>query len=80
MNDQSFSHMSNNGTVFKGDRCDLSSGVKVSFLWDIENEQQNADFAEFAAWHAMQIWPQLNGFAGYDAIRYEYSTEQAELE
>lgn len=31
-----------------------------------------AEVAEFAAWHAMVIHPNLNGFQGYDTLRFSF--------
>jgi len=72
MNAKSIEHMSRNGTVFKSERGDLRSGVMVVSSWDVGMGEMCADFAEFAAWHALHIHPNLNGFGGYDAISYEF--------
>lgn len=71
LNATSFEHMCKNGTVFKADRCDLKNGVKVYSSWEIDKLRFAADFAEFGAWHFSEIWKQLNGFGGYDTIKYE---------
>lgn len=31
------------------------------------------DVAQMIAYHAMNIWPELNGFQGYDCIKFEFS-------
>jgi len=31
-----------------------------------------ADFSEFGAWHSSVIWEDLEGFAGYDCVKYVY--------
>jgi len=65
-------HMSSNGTVFKSDSKDLSSGVNVYSSWVVRPCQMAADFAEFGAWHRSVIWEDLEGFAGYDCVNYVY--------
>lgn len=57
------------GTVFRG-RADLRGGVSVTARKDIDTALLAADFAQFGAWHAYDIHPTLNGFAGYDAVQY----------
>ncbi len=72
MNEKEISHTSSNGTTFKSDRGDLRSGVKATYLWEIDDMKKLADFAEFGAWHAFWIHPNLNGFPGYDTINYSF--------
>lgn len=71
-----FSHSSANGTQFSGKTLDLSTHVNVKNEWDISNEQRNADFMEFGAWHCLQIRPKLNSFQGYDTVMYTYINDQ----
>jgi len=71
MNAKSFEHTCSNGTVFKSERGDLASGVKVLQSFDIDVNEKMADYAEFGAWHSIIIHPNLNGFAGYDCIKFE---------
>ena len=71
-NDKPFEHTSANGTTFRADRGDMSTGVKVSNMWHITEEKMHADFMEFGAWHAMWIHPFLNGFQGYDTVVYDF--------
>ncbi len=71
INDKPLEHMCRNGTVFKSERCDLKSGVRVYSSWELDKLQLAADFAEFGAWHAVNYWNQLNGFSGYDNIIYK---------
>ena len=62
-----------NGTEFKATRADLRDGVVVlPSTLNVTELQKMADFAQFGAWHAHQIHPNLNGFSGYDAISYTF--------
>lgn len=71
INDKPLEHTSHNGTTFKASRCDLQGGVTVTKpAWLISDLQLAADFGEFTAWHALCIFKQLNGFAGYNCIQY----------
>lgn len=75
LNESSFSHTSRNGTHFKADRCDFLNGVEVEKPSDISELDLCADFAEFAAYHAVAIRERLNGFSGYDTVSYTISVE-----
>jgi hypothetical protein len=71
INDKPLEHTSHHGTTFKAQRSDLYGGVTVTKpAWPIAEAQFAADFGEFTAWHALCIFKQLNGFAGYDCIQY----------
>jgi hypothetical protein len=44
-----------------------------------QNKRQNvsdkkvmADMVEFGAWHAINIYPDLNGFQGYDCVSFNF--------
>ena len=79
LNEKPFEHTCRWGTTFSGSRCDFQDGVKVTFPTYTVNQMQNAsDFAEFAAWHALQIWPHLNGFSGYDNILFQFQNVRKE--
>ncbi|MHD0644079.1 hypothetical protein ACYPKM_00415 [Pseudomonas aeruginosa] len=72
-NEQPIEHTCSNGTTFKADRADLRNGVKVSNFSNLNDlEKVTADFAEFGAWHALTVREHLNGFPGYDAIKYNF--------
>lgn len=73
MNEKPFTHTSKNGTVFKAARCDLRGGVKVYAPAHLDHEDMMADAAQVAAFHAVNIHPHLNGFAGYDCIEWRLS-------
>lgn len=76
INEQRLEHRSNNGTVFKAERCDLRGGVEVTKPLHISEADLGADFAEFAAWHTNCIFNQLNGFPGWGGIKYVMKHEQ----
>lgn len=66
------SHRGPNGTEFRADRCDLQGGVRVTFptYRELTDLDKMLDAADFAAWHRNCIWDQLNGFSGYDCIKF----------
>ena len=70
INEKPIQHRAGHGTEFLADRADLRGGVKV--ITHITNDPKliKSDYAEFAAWHAHNIHPQLNGFSGYDCIEF----------
>lgn len=64
------SHTGKYGTRFAS-RADLQGGVAVTFTRTLSVHQIVADAAQFGAWHAGNIHPQLDGFAGYDAVEFK---------
>jgi hypothetical protein len=60
---------------FKAAKSDLRGGVVVSSEWPVTQLQLCKAFAEFGGYHAMHIWPNLNGFGGYDCTRYTIECE-----
>lgn len=66
-----FSWMSERGTMFTGTH-DLSDGVNVS---KPKSEVTLEEFFCFGAWHALHIWGDLNGFSGYDCVKFNYAPE-----
>lgn len=73
--DTPYSHHSRNGTEFKALRCDFVGGVNV-FRAPDNLARYSQDLAEMIANHAMFIWPELNGFQGYDCTRYLFNPPQ----
>jgi len=71
MNERPIEHTCAQGTlVFTCDRADLSR-TPIHVTGDIRSEEHLAcAVAEFTAWHALNIFPQLNGFAGYDTLDF----------
>ena len=71
LNEKPFQHLSRFGTEFKCTRCDFRAPVLYTVLSnDIPNQNLMSDVAEMIAFHAMDIWPNLNGFSGYDCITF----------
>lgn len=64
------SHTGKYGTRFAS-RADLRGGVVVTFPDCLPAHQIAADAAQFGAWHAGSILPQLDRFAGYDAVEFK---------
>ena len=70
LNENRFEHQSHYGTIFTADRCDFRSGVKVEIPKNMSRENLMSDVSEMVAYHALNIFNQLNGFQGYDCINY----------
>ena len=71
MNKLQFSYMSHWGTQFYCDTCDFSTPVTVTMSdEDMSRSLYSVDVAEMIGYHATNIWPQLNGFQGYDTIKF----------
>jgi hypothetical protein len=64
---QRFSHTCRNGTQFQADRCDFAS---ISATKKDYPQLLAADVAEMIGFHAVNIWPNLNGFQGYDCLTF----------
>ena len=65
LNDKPFEHTSHRGTTFKCQRCDFAAPITISGPLSMAVLE---DLAEMIGWHAVNIRPELNGFAGYDCI------------
>ena len=63
-------HVCKNGTTFTAARADLRGGVKYMESDFADSVELTEDFFEFGAWHAVTIHPQLNGFQGYDCVKF----------
>ena len=58
--------------TFKCERADLRAPIRISGLHRQPLVMEvAAAAAEFAAWHALNIFPQLNDFRGYDTLTFE---------
>lgn len=81
MNDKPYSHTGRYGTTISCDRCDFKTPVTVASEFvgaggtSEDWQKVTADVAEAMAYHAIHIHPELNGFSGYDTIRYVYSNQ-----
>lgn len=82
-NDKPIEHRCHNGNVFMCRRADLKEKVVVvthKLTTDVisatnichRTDELIKDVAEFIGWHALVVWPELNGFSGYDTIHFEY--------
>lgn len=70
-NNRPFEHCCSNGTKFRCERADLREPITVSnrpSSWKSVCE----DVAEFIGFHAVNIWPDLNGFSGYDTLDFDW--------
>lgn len=74
LNERSFEHSCRNGTNFFSDRCDFRTNVRVEVPRDISREALMQDVSEMIGYHAMNIFPQLNGFQGYDTIIFQFTS------
>ena len=74
--DQPITHRTHHGTVFMCSRADLDAPIRV---YDRARDDMDfaRDVAEFTGWHATTIWPDLNGFPGYDTIKFELPSQRA---
>lgn len=68
---QSWSHFASNGTLFECDRKDLVGGIRVTDA-PPDADLLAKDVAEVIGFHAVNYWPELNGFAGYDCVHFIY--------
>jgi hypothetical protein len=69
MNDKPFTYTSANGTKYEAARCDLRGGITITDqVW--REDQRMSDLAEMVAYHTLNIYPELNGFSGYDTLRF----------
>lgn len=73
LNERPFTYLAHHGTEFQASHCDFRDGVSCISHEDATQEQLMADVAEMAGYHAVNIWPELNGFSGYDCIRFQWS-------
>ena len=74
-NETPFEYHTNNGYVFKCPRSDFRQPVQVSEMpANIESDHNlhplMTAVAEMSAYHRQEIWPKLNGFSGYDCIKW----------
>jgi hypothetical protein len=68
--DKPFSHRGRRGTVLRAARCDLAGGVTLTVPKGISREHLAADIMQIAGYHAAVVLPDLNGFSGYDTLRF----------
>ncbi|MCP4526701.1 MAG: hypothetical protein GY833_12455 [Aestuariibacter sp.] len=72
MNGRAFQH-SANGFDFFSERCDFKDGLYVVKPDTYETSESDliAATAHVVGYHACNVRPELNGFAGYDAITFK---------
>lgn len=73
MNNKSFQYLSHCGTVFECAKCDFSAPIYVEVgggAYDFVDILIK-DVAEMIGYHAVNIRPELNGFAGYDCLTFK---------
>ena len=65
-----FQYLCANGTEFSCSKCNFKEPIIVH--WKPKNDLLFAvDVAEMISYHLANIWPELNGFQGYDCIRFK---------
>ncbi|MBK8161539.1 MAG: hypothetical protein IPK59_23280 [Rhodospirillaceae bacterium] len=71
LNDKRFEHLTRAGILVEAERCDLKGGVVLH----ARERSTDVEIAQAAAqafgYHAANILPRLNGFAGYDCVTIE---------
>jgi hypothetical protein len=67
---QEIEYTSRYGTKFSCATRNLSTDIDVTTPKNLRIEHLTQDIFEFGAWHAMQIWPTLESFQGYDTVRF----------
>jgi hypothetical protein len=77
LNAKPFEYESHYGTKFFAKRCDFRTGLDA--CWNKEKVSAAKlvkDVMEMAGYHAANILPRLNGFAGYDCVEIEFRSEK----
>lgn len=69
MNYKSFTHTAGRFKFF-APRCDFQSGIFMQTPKSYTATELAAAVAEMIGYHATAIWPELNGFSGYDSISW----------
>jgi hypothetical protein len=72
INEESFTYVSGNGTRFECERSDFRGLVHITRPAGLQEWRFLQDFAEMIAHHRGEVWPRLNGFSGYDTLRFYY--------
>lgn len=73
-NDTRLVHVCAKGTRFECERADLDAGVQFQVSDRADAEDVMQDMFQFGAWHAFTIHPLLNGFSGYDCVKFTKSS------
>jgi hypothetical protein len=76
INDKPIDHITSRGVTFRCARADLREPI---IIYNYDHITSFGEFAkaaaEFAAWHALCIFDQLNGFQGYGSLDFKLSEE-----
>ena len=76
LDDMTCSNRAKNGTYMSAERCDLSTGVRITIPKGLTGEQQAADLFELGGWHGSCLHGRIGGgFAGYDAVKLDIVVE-----
>lgn len=75
LNNKKFSHYCGNGSYFECERCDFTKPIVAKVPEKLTEEQFATDVAEMIGYHAQAIWENLNGFQGYNTIRFRVTRE-----
>ena len=75
-NAKPFEFHTNDGVIFTSPRSDFQGGINVKGLPVNVQTDENLNrlmvaVAEMVAYHRGEVWPTLNGFSGYDCLRFE---------
>lgn len=79
LNDKPFSYVSSFGSEFSCPRCDFSEPISVtetpvSLSGEAFKRILAKEVAEMIGYHATNILPELNGFQGYDCLKFEFNS------
>ena len=75
LNEHPYEHHGSNGARFYATRSDLKDGVRiVKPSFNYSDTQFAQDLVEFGAMHNQTMEGRLNGFQGYDSIKYVIDT------
>jgi hypothetical protein len=72
MNNKPFGHTSRYGTIVTSDRCDFANGITIIKDHNLSEDRYISDIAEAFGFHAANILPNLNGFQGYDCLKFNF--------
>jgi hypothetical protein len=64
--------------IFTSPSCDLRFGVAIRTPKSYTATELAAAVAEMTGYHATAIWPDLNGFSGYDSISWKIDVQLLE--
>ena len=72
LNEKPFQHTGPHGTELMAERCDFQGGARLIIKnTNLSEEMLVQDVAAIIGFHAGNILPDLNWFAGYDCIDFK---------